>query len=35
MHRLPRVSPDVPIQYKEYEIPVSVSVPVNSYINPC
>ncbi|KAK5633633.1 hypothetical protein RRF57_009347 [Xylaria bambusicola] len=26
MHRLPRVSPDVPIKYKEYEIPVSVRV---------
>ncbi|RYC56702.1 hypothetical protein CHU98_g9513 [Xylaria longipes] len=23
MHRLPRVSPDVPIRYKEYDIPVS------------
>lgn len=24
MHRLPRVSPDVPIQYKDYTIPVGV-----------
>lgn len=27
MHRLPRVSPDVPIQYKHHIIPAGVSVP--------
>ncbi|KAI0812130.1 cytochrome P450 [Xylaria sp. FL0064] len=32
MHRLPRVSPDVPIQYKEYEIPISVPVGMSAYL---
>ncbi|KAI0548664.1 cytochrome P450 [Xylaria curta] len=32
MHRLPRVSPDVPIRYKEYEIPVSVPVGMSAYL---
>lgn len=27
MHRLPRVSPDLPIQYKQFVIPAGVSVP--------
>ncbi|KAI0420251.1 cytochrome P450 [Xylaria grammica] len=32
MHRLPRVSPDVPIKYKEYEIPISVPVGMSAYL---
>lgn len=29
MHRLPRCSPDVPIQYKQWSIPIGVSLPRN------
>lgn len=32
MHRLPRVSPDVPIQYKQYTIPVGVPVGMSAYL---
>lgn len=28
MHRLPRISPNVPIQYKQYTIPPGVGVPL-------
>ncbi|KAK2823885.1 hypothetical protein FQN49_007522 [Arthroderma sp. PD_2] len=31
MHRLPRISPDVPIQYKEYSIPPGVPVGMSAY----
>lgn len=27
MHRLPRISPDVPIQYKDFTIPIGVRLP--------
>ena len=33
MHRLPRISPDVPIQYKEYTIPAGVRYPSNIAIS--
>ncbi|KAI0400710.1 cytochrome P450 [Xylaria palmicola] len=32
MHRLPRVSPDVPIPYNQYEIPASVPVGMSAYL---
>ncbi|KAI1410009.1 cytochrome P450 [Hypoxylon sp. FL1857] len=32
MHRLPRISPDVPIQYKQYTIPTGVPVGMSSYL---
>lgn len=32
MHRLPRCSPDVPIQYKQWSIPVGVPVGMSSYL---
>ncbi|KAI1498012.1 cytochrome P450 [Biscogniauxia marginata] len=32
MHRLPRVSPDVPIQYKDYTIPIGVPVGMSAYL---
>ncbi|KAK3934316.1 cytochrome p450 [Diplogelasinospora grovesii] len=32
MHRLPRVSPDVPIQYKQYTIPPGVPVGMSAYL---
>ncbi|XDG03563.1 hypothetical protein ABKA04_003178 [Annulohypoxylon sp. FPYF3050] len=32
MHRLPRISPDVPIQYKDYTIPTGVPVGMSSYL---
>ncbi|CAJ2504214.1 Uu.00g116080.m01.CDS01 [Anthostomella pinea] len=32
MHRLPRISPDVPIQYKQYTIPPGVPVGMSSYL---
>ncbi|KAL8968896.1 MAG: hypothetical protein Q9197_004623 [Variospora fuerteventurae] len=32
MHRLPRCSPDVPIQYKQWTIPVGVPVGMSSYL---
>ncbi|POR34245.1 Uncharacterized protein TPAR_05573 [Tolypocladium paradoxum] len=31
MNRLPRVSPDVPVQYKDYTIPIGVPVGIASY----
>ncbi|KAK6065107.1 cytochrome p450 [Seiridium cupressi] len=31
MHRLPRVSPDVPIQYREFTIPTGVPVGMSAY----
>ncbi|DAA75510.1 TPA_exp: Uncharacterized protein A8136_1584 [Trichophyton benhamiae CBS 112371] len=31
MHRLPRISPDVPIQYKQYTIPPGVPVGMSAY----
>ncbi|KAE8311594.1 cytochrome P450 [Aspergillus transmontanensis] len=31
MHRLPRVSPDLPIQYKDFTIPVGTPVGMSSY----
>ncbi|KAH7115075.1 cytochrome P450 [Dendryphion nanum] len=31
MHRLPRVSPDLPIQYGDYVIPIGVPVGMSSY----
>ncbi|KAM5467008.1 hypothetical protein MauCBS54593_005628 [Microsporum audouinii] len=31
MHRLPRISPDVPIQYKQYSIPPGVPVGMSAY----
>ncbi|KAI1853974.1 hypothetical protein JX266_001115 [Neoarthrinium moseri] len=32
MHRLPRISPDVPIQYKQYTIPTGIPVGMSSYL---
>ncbi|KAI1653876.1 cytochrome P450 [Daldinia decipiens] len=32
MHRLPRVSPDAPINYKEYMIPVGTPVSMSGYL---
>ncbi|KAF1962999.1 cytochrome P450 [Byssothecium circinans] len=32
MHRLPRVSPDVPIQYGQYTIPIGVPVGMSAYL---
>ncbi|KAF2786944.1 cytochrome P450 [Melanomma pulvis-pyrius CBS 109.77] len=32
MHRLPRISPDVPIQYKQYVIPVGAPVGMSAYL---
>ncbi|KAK3337578.1 cytochrome P450 [Cercophora scortea] len=32
MHRLPRVSPDVPIQYKNYTIPTGIPVGMSAYL---
>ncbi|KAI1079136.1 cytochrome P450 [Whalleya microplaca] len=32
IHRLPRISPDVPIQYKDYTIPIGVPVGMSSYL---
>ncbi|KAF2248555.1 cytochrome P450 [Trematosphaeria pertusa] len=32
MHRLPRISPDVPIQYKQWTIPVGVPVGMSAYL---
>ncbi|KAL3478677.1 cytochrome P450 [Aspergillus californicus] len=32
MHRLPRISPDVPIQYKNYSIPAGVPVGMSAYL---
>ncbi|KAI0013031.1 cytochrome P450 [Xylariaceae sp. FL0662B] len=32
MHRLPRISPDVPIQYKQYTIPPGIPVGMSSYL---
>jgi cytochrome P450 len=31
MHRLPRISPDVPIQYRQYIIPPGVPVGMSTY----
>ncbi|KAI0451110.1 cytochrome P450 [Xylaria acuta] len=32
MHRLPRISPDVPIQYRQYTIPIGIPVGMSSYL---
>ncbi|KAK3695836.1 cytochrome P450 [Podospora appendiculata] len=32
MHRLPRVSPDVPIQYRDYTIPPGIPVGMSAYL---
>ncbi|KAK4109141.1 cytochrome P450 [Canariomyces notabilis] len=32
MHRLPRISPDLPIQYKQYTIPAGVPVGMSAYL---
>ncbi|KKK19852.1 CND11p, partial [Aspergillus ochraceoroseus] len=32
MHRLPRISPDVPIQYKDYTIPPGIPVGMSAYL---
>ncbi|KAI1258309.1 hypothetical protein MGN70_001358 [Eutypa lata] len=32
MHRLPRISPDLPIQYKEYTIPAGIPVGMSGYL---
>lgn len=32
MHRLPRVSPDLPIQYKQYTIPAGIPVGMSAYL---
>ncbi|TVY92052.1 Cytochrome P450 monooxygenase [Lachnellula willkommii] len=31
MHRLPRISPDVPLKYKQYTIPIGVPVGMSAY----
>ncbi|GKZ75835.1 hypothetical protein AnigIFM56816_003291 [Aspergillus niger] len=31
MHRLPRISPDIPIQYKNYTIPIGTPVGMSAY----
>lgn len=31
MHRLPRISPDVPIQYRQYTIPPGIPVGMSNY----
>ncbi|RAK82730.1 cytochrome P450 [Aspergillus fijiensis CBS 313.89] len=31
MHRLPRISPDLPIQYKDYTIPIGTPVGMSAY----
>jgi cytochrome P450 len=32
MHRLPRVSPDVPLQYGQYTIPPGIPVGMSTYL---
>ena len=32
MHRLPRISPDQPIQYKNYSIPAGIPVGMSNYL---